>query len=96
MKPDTERISGVFLMVLGPVLILASPWVVLKLPLLHSLIYDEGWALLANHQCVWVSELSDAAAIGWSSGAMVIGVSTLFVGLRLFRSGRLRAMGGFA
>lgn len=88
MTARTKRSSGVVLMVLGPVLVLASPWVVLKLPLLHSLIYEEGWALRTDHRCVWISELSDSAAIGWSLGMMVIGVSMVLGGLWLFRSAR--------
>ena len=83
-------------MVLGPVLIPGSPWVVLKLPLLHTLIYEEGWALLTGHRCVWLSELSDSSAIGWPLGLMLIGVSMVFGGLWLFRSARLRAIGGLA
>ncbi len=73
-------------MVLGPMLILGSPWVVLKLPLLRSLIYEEGWALLTDHRCVWISELSEPAAIGWSLGLMLVGVWLVFGGLWLFRS----------
>jgi hypothetical protein len=83
-------------MVLGPVLILASPWVVLKLRLLHGLIYEEGWALLTDHRCVWISTLSDSAAIGWSIAMMLVGVSVVFSGLWLFRSGRPRTTRGFA
>jgi len=83
-------------MVLGPVLIVASPWIVLKLPLLHTLIYEEGWALLTGHRCVWFSELSDSAAIGWSLALMLVGVSMVFGGLCLFRSARPRAIGGLA
>ena len=83
-------------MVLGPVLILGSPWVVLKLPLLHSLIYEEGWTLLTGHRCVWFSELSDSAAIGWSLGLMLVGVSMVFGGLRLFRAAPPRDIRGLA
>jgi hypothetical protein len=94
MTPRTKQISGVVLMVLGPLLILGSPWVVLRLPLLHSLIYEEGWALLTGHRCVWFSELSDSAAIGWTLEMMLVGVSVLFGGLWLFCSARPRAIGG--
>ena len=83
-------------MVVGPVVILASPGAVLKLPLLHNLIYDEGWALLTDHRCVWVSELSDSAAIGWSLGLMLIGLLMVFGGVWLLRSARLRVIGGLA
>jgi len=92
MTARARRVAGVCLMLLGPVLVLASPSVVLKLPLLHSLIYEEGWALLTDHRCVWVSELSDSAAIGWSLGVMVVGVSMVFGGLWLCRSARPRAL----
>jgi hypothetical protein len=78
-------------MVLGPLLILASPRVILDLPLLHSLIYEEGWALLADRRCVWFSELSTSAAIGWCLGLILVGVAMIFTGLRLFRSALPRA-----
>ena len=96
MTARTKQISGVVLIVLGPLLILGSPWVVLRLPPLNSLIYVEGWALLTGHRCVWFSELSDSAAIGWSLALMLVGVSMVFGGLLLFRSARPRAIGGLA
>jgi hypothetical protein len=82
-------------MVLGPLLVFASPWVVLKLPLLHSLIYEEV-CVLVGQRLVGASELRDSAAIGWSLGIMLVGVLMVFTGLWLFRSTRQRARGAFA
>lgn len=80
-------------MVVGPLLIIGSPWVVLKIPIFHKLIYEEGWALLTDHRCVWISELSDSAAVAWSLGMMLLGASMLFGGLWVFRSSRLHTIG---
>lgn len=75
-------------MSLGPLLILISPWMVLHFPLMHGLIYEEGWGYLGRDRCEWFSQLSDSATISWSLVMMLGGVSLLFSGLWLFRSAR--------
>lgn len=75
-------------MVIGPALVLLSPWLVLSFGPIRHRVYDEGWALLTTGQCVWHSELRESAALGWFSAIVALGVVALFVGLWLFRSSR--------
>lgn len=75
------------MMVIGPVLVLASPWLVLSFEPIRRHVFDEGWALWAA-ECVSYSELRESAALGWFSGIVALGIVALFSGLRLFRSAR--------
>lgn len=77
------------MMVVGPALVLLSPWLVLSFGPIRHRVYDEGWALLTTGECVWFSELRESAAIGWFSALVALGVIALFAGLRLFRSSRI-------
>jgi hypothetical protein len=82
-----RRFTGVAMMVIGPVLILASPWLVLSFEPIRQRVFDEGWALGAT-ECVWFSELREAAVFGWFSGIVALGIVALFSGLWLFRTAR--------
>ena len=75
-------------MVLGPLLILGSPWVVLSSRMLHRQVYREGWAYQVGGTCEWFSELNVSAAFGWFAAWSVAGAIALLAGLWLFRTGR--------
>ena len=90
---NTRRFIGILMMIVGPVLILSSPWLVLSFGPVHHHVFEEGWALLTTGQCVWFSELKTPALIVWLSTLMVFGVATLFAGLWLFRSARFYKIG---
>jgi len=74
-------------MLIGPIVILASPWLVLSFEPIRRRVFDEGWALEAT-KCVWFSELHESAAFGWFSSIVALGLVILFSGLWLFRSAR--------
>jgi hypothetical protein len=82
---NARRFTGVAMMGIGPVLVLASPWLVLSFEPISRRVFDEGWALKPT-KCVWYSELSESAAFGWFSGFVALGIFALFAGLWLFRS----------
>lgn len=75
-------------MVLGPALVLLSPWLVLSSGPIRHQVYAEGWALQTTGECIWFSELRESAAIGWFFVLVALGVAALFVGLWLIRSAR--------
>ncbi len=86
MEPRSRRFWGIVLMTGGPVLIVLSPWIVLSLPAVHGFFYDEGWAVLSNGRCVWLSKVKESTAIAGALILMAFGVAALFAGLRLYRS----------
>lgn len=88
MKTRTRRFCGVSLMALGPGLTLLSPWIVISSPVTHAFIYDEGWLLLSGGGCIWMSQLKVPNAIAWSGALMLIGISVLFLGVRLYTASR--------
>ena len=76
-------------MIIGPILVFASPWLVLSFGPIRRQVFDEGYALLTTGQCVWFSKLRESAAFGWFCVVVALGIIALFSGLWLFRSARL-------
>jgi hypothetical protein len=75
-------------MLLGPALVVLSPWLVFSFGPLRDRVYNEGSAMSTTGECVSFSELRESAALGWLSALVAFGVIALFLGLWLFRSSR--------
>ena len=82
---NRRSLTGILLMIAGPVLVLSSPWLLFCPGPIHDQVFDEGWAFI-NPGCVWVSEPIASAIMAWFSVLAFVGIGALFVGLRLFRS----------
>ncbi|MBI1178305.1 hypothetical protein GC207_12790 [bacterium] len=83
---------GLALMIVGPAVVLYSPWFFASSSPLRALLYHDGWALTVTDQgimrCFWNSNFTDPTHFAWVGIISSVGVAVLFTGLRLFRSGR--------
>ena len=77
------------MMIIGPVLILSSPWLLLSFEPVRRHVSDEGW-WLTSAGCLWDSELNRPAFFGCLSIISVVGLSAIFTGFWLFRSARFQ------
>jgi len=85
---NARRFTGVAMMVIGPVLVLASPWLVLAFEPIRRQVFDESSIMLTKGLCVSTSEIRESAAFGWFGGIVALGIVALFSGLWLVRSAR--------
>lgn len=72
---------------IGPLVILASPWLVLSFPPMHRLIYEESpWNFFAPNYQERHLALGDDTAVVWSLVIIGIGAAMLFTGLGIRHS----------